>query len=136
MAYSLTQFQNVVGSEPLSVLDNNIATLSAAAPISCAVSGTNALTLTQNAAGLVPSSVLTAYTQNQLFNGIASATNTGATTATIGVVGALNVYKDTAAGPVALTGGEIVIGCAFSLRYDSALNTGAGGFHLISSTQS
>ena len=37
-------------------------------------------------------------------------------------------------GPVVLSGGEIVINNAISLRYDAALNSGAGGFHLTSST--
>ena len=61
-------------------------------------------------------------------------TNTGPVTATVGSVGFLNVYKDTPGGPALLTGGEIVALNAFSLRYDPALNTGAGGFHLTSST--
>ena len=133
MAYSLTQFENNL-TNPLQALDVNIQTLSAAAPISCGVAGTNTLTLTQNAAGMVPSSTLAVYTQNQVFNGIAAVTNSGPVTATVGSIGALNVYKDGGAGPVLLTGNEIVALCAFSLRYDSALNSGAGGFHLISTT--
>lgn len=136
MAFSLTQFANSPGPEQLAALDNNVATLSAAAPISCAVAGTNTLTLTPNSAGLVPSTTLVAYTQNQTFTGIASATNTGSVTAAAGALAALNVYKDTIAGPALLSGGEIVQLNAIGLRYDSALNTGAGGFHLTSSTAS
>jgi hypothetical protein len=134
MAFSLTQFQNSAGPDQLSALDNNIVTLSAAAPISCSIAGTNTLTLTPNAAGLVPSSTLSGYTQNQLFTGIAPSTNTSSVTATVGSIGPLNVYKDTLAGPALLTGTEIVALTAISLRYDSALNSGAGGFHLTSST--
>jgi hypothetical protein len=137
MAYSLTTFQNSAGPDSLAALDNNIATVSGAAPISCSIAGTNALTLTPNAAGLVPSSTLTAYTNGQVFSGIAASTNTGPVTATVGAIGVLNVYKDTSAGPVALVGGsnpEIVALTAISLRYDSTLNSGAGGFHLISNT--
>lgn len=133
MAFSLTQFQNNLINQ-LPALDNNITTLSAAAPIPCVVAGTNALTLTQNAAGLVPSSALTSYTQNQLFTGVAAATNTGAVTATVGSIGVLNVYKDTISGPVLLSGGELILGNAFSLMYDATLNTGAGGFHIITTT--
>ena len=135
MSYSITQFQNSPGPDQLSALDNNFSTLSAADTISCAIAGTNTLTLTQNAAGLVPSSTLSAYTNYMLFTGIASATNTGAVTATVGSIGALNVYKDTPSGPALLTGNEIVVTNAISLRYDSALNSGAGGFHLIASTE-
>ena len=134
MSFSLTQFQNSPGPDQLSALDNNITTLSAAAPISCGVSGTNTLTLTPNAAGLVPSATLAVYTQNMVFSGIAVGTNTGPVTATVGSLGALSVYKDTPGGPVVLTGNEIVALNAISLRYDSALNSGAGGFHLTSST--
>ena len=134
MAYSLTQFQNSAGPDQLSALDNNFVTIGAQAPIPCGVAGTNTLTLTQNATGVVPTTTITAYTSNMAFSGVASATNTGAVTATVGTVGALNVYKDTVSGPAALSGGEIVAGNAFTLLYDATLNTGAGGFHLITST--
>jgi hypothetical protein len=135
MAYSLTQFENNLQNS-LVALDNNILTLSAAAPISCNVAGTNTLTLTQNGVGEVPSSPITAYTTNMSFSGIASGTNTGPVTAQVGSVGIVSVYKDGAGGPVALTGSEIVLGNAFTLRFDAALNSGAGGFHLISNTAS
>lgn len=134
MAYSITQFQNSAGPDQLSALDNNFTTFGALVPIPCGIAGTNTLTLTQNAAGLVPTPAISAYTTDMVFAGIAASTNTGSVTATVGSVGAVNVYKDTASGPALLTGGEIVALNAISLRYDAALNTGAGGFHLISST--
>jgi hypothetical protein len=135
MAFSLTQFANSPGPDQLSALDNNFTTLSAADTIACAISGTNTLTFTQNAAGVVPSQTISAYTNYMLFVGVATGTNTGPVTATVGTVGALNVYKDGPAGPVFLSGQEIVTNNAISLRYDSSLNSGAGGFHLTSSTQ-
>lgn len=133
MSYSITQFENNSQNQ-LSGLDNNFTTFGALVPIPCLVAGTNTLTLTQSAAGMVPTPALTAYTTNVMFTGIAAATNTGPVTATVGSLGALPVYKDTAAGPVALTGNEIIALCAFSLRYDAALNGGGGGFHLNSTT--
>jgi len=133
MAYSITQFENNL-TNPLSALDNNFTTFGALVPIPCSVAGTNTLTLTQNAAGLVPTPTIAAYSSNMLFTGVAAATNTGAVTANVGSVGALPVYKDTQSGPVALTGNEIIAGCAFSLFYDAALNSGNGGFHLRSTT--
>ncbi len=136
MAYSLTQFANSPGPDQLAALDNNFVTLSVADPISCVIAGTNTLTLTQNAAGLVPSTTIAAYSQNLLFTGIATATNTNAVTAAAGSLPALNVYKDSSAGPVLLSGNEIILNNAISLLYDGALNSGAGGFHLISSTAS
>ena len=133
MAFSITQFQaNLQNS--LQALDNNFATVSAAAPISCSIAGTNTLALTQSAAGLVPTVAIAAYTQGMLFVGVAASTNTGAVTAAVGSLSALNVYKDTPSGPALLTGGEIIAANAISLLYDSALNSGAGGFHLTSST--
>jgi hypothetical protein len=133
MAYSITQFENNL-TNPLAGLDNNFTTFGALVPIPCGMSGTNALVLTQNAVGVVPTPTISGYSSLMLFTGIAAGTNSTSVTATVGSTGVLNVYKDTAAGPALLTGNEIVTGCAFSLQYDAALNSGAGGFHLISST--
>ena len=72
------------------------------------------------------------YANYAVFSGVAAATNTGGTTVAVNSLSALTVYKDTVAGPVALSGGEIVAGNVLYLIYDSALNTGAGGFHLNS----
>ncbi len=112
-------------------LDDNLALVSAQAPIPCSVSGTNDLTLTQKANVYT----VTAYTNNMQLSGVASATNGGAMTARLGALGIFNVYKDTIAGPATLSGGEVVIGNAFTLLYDATLNTGAGGWHLFTGTQ-
>jgi hypothetical protein len=133
MSYSLSQFENDLQNS-LTALDNNFTTFGALTPIPCTLTGTNTIVLTQNAAGVVPSVVLSAYTTNVLFTGIAAATNTGPATAAAGTLPALPVYKDGASGPVPLTGGEIVAANAVSFRYDVALNSGGGGFHLTSST--
>lgn len=135
MAYSITQFQNNA-TNPLAALDNNFTTFGALVPIPCGIAGTNTLTLTQNATGLVPTPTIQGYSTDMLFSGVAVSTNTGPVTATVGSTGVLNVYKDTSTGPVLLSGGEIVAANAISLRYDAALNTGAGGFHLTSNTSS
>lgn len=94
----------------------------------CTAAGTNSITLALNA----NVSAITSYANYQRFSAVAAATNTGATQARVGALALLNVYRDSPAGPVALLGGEIVVGCAFTLIYDSALNTGSGGFHLVS----
>jgi hypothetical protein len=133
MAYSITQFENNL-TNSLVGLDNNFTTFGALVPIPCGVAGTNTLTLTQNAVGMVPTPTISAYSTNMFFTGIAAATNTGPVQANVGSTGLLNIYKDSPAGPVLLTGGEIVGNCAFSLRYDAALNSGGGGFHLTSTT--
>lgn len=92
--------------------------------------GTNAITLTL----LTNVPTISAYANYMTFTGIAAATNTSAATAQVGSLAALNIYKDTPGGPVVLSGGEIRQNCTFALRYDSALNSGSGGFHLIAQT--
>lgn len=111
-------------------LDENWSLVSAQAPIPCTASGTNTIVLTQKSDVYA----VTAYTNNMQFSAVAVASNNGAVTARLGSLDALNVYKDSSVGPVALVGGEIIIGCAFTLMYDAALNSGNGGFHLFSNT--
>lgn len=107
-------------------LDQNFAALGALTTIPCTVSGTNALALTP----LANTPTVSGYANYQAFSCVASATNTGATTAAVGSLAALSVYKDKSTGPTALAGGEIVNHNLITLTYDSALNSGAGGFHL------
>lgn len=95
----------------------------------CVVSGTNTLVMTPITTPTIGTPPMALQAQLRV-SGIAAATNSGATTANVGAFGALNVYKDGAGGPVALTGGEIHIGNYFVLSYDAALNAGAGGWHL------
>lgn len=117
-------------SAPLMVdLDDNFAALGALTAIPCTASGTNTIVLTPEA----NTPTISAYANYQPFSFIAPATNTGAATARFSGLASLSIYKDTASGPVALVGGEIVTGNAVSLIYDSALNSGAGGFHVRSS---
>ena len=111
-------------------LDLNFAALGAIAPIPCAVVGTNALVLTPAA----NTPTIGAYNQNHTYCGVASSNNSAATTAQVGSLPALPVYKDTIAGPIALTGLEIITNNAIYLTYDVALNSGNGGFHLQSGT--
>lgn len=133
MSFTLTTFaaaSTATGAQ----LDQNLQLLGAVAPMPCVFSGTNTLTLTQQTSGgsgVATTIAITAYQTGMQFCGIAAATNTGATTATVGSIGTLIVYKPSPTGPVVLAGGEIVIGCAITLLYDAALNSGAGGFHLI-----
>src|SRR5216684_3366170 len=133
MAYSITQFENNL-TNSLVALDNNFTTFGALVPIPCTISGTNTLTLTPNAGGLVPTPTISAYTTGMLFTGIAITSNTGPVIATVGSIGTRQVYKDTLIGPSLLSGTEIVGNCAIALFYDAALNLGAGGFHLIATT--
>ncbi len=108
-------------------LDQNFEAVGLLGVIPCAVLGTNTLTLTP-AAQATPT--VGAYQNYMVFSGIAAHANTGAVTAAVAGLAALGVYKDTGAGPAALAGGEIQPGNLILLLYDTALNAGAGGFHL------
>lgn len=92
----------------------------------CTIAGTNSLTLTS----ATTNPTVAAYTNYLQFSGIAVSDNTGAATAAVGALAALSIYKDGINGPVVLSGGEMQAGSLLILTYDSALNSGAGGFHL------
>jgi hypothetical protein len=109
-------------------LDGDLAALGALTPIPCVAAGTNTITLIPDA----NTPTVTAYASFTQFTAVAAGTNTGPVTAQVGSLASLSVYKDTADGPVPLTGGEIVLNTKLWLMYDPALNSGAGGFHLIS----
>lgn len=109
-------------------LDADFAAVALLATIPCTVAGTNTLLLAPLVTPATPT--VPAYQNYMVFSGVAANTNTGATTAQVAGLAALSVYKDTGAGPVALTGGEITAKNLILLLYDSTLNSGAGGFHL------
>lgn len=108
--------------------DDDFAALGALTPIPCSITGTDALALTP----LTDTPTVPAYANYGIFTGIAAGDNTGPATAQVGALAAVNIYKDTGAGPVVLDAGDIKAGNALAFLYDSSLNTGAGGVHLIS----
>lgn len=113
-------------------LDENFTTLGYSVVITCSISGTNALTLTP--VSYTPT--VASYADYQLFAGVyVAAANTGATTAQVVGLPALPVYKQGSAGPIALVGSELIFANMALLQYDSNLNSGAGGFHLINPAQ-
>lgn len=121
-----TTFGNLTQDSTVS-LDTNFTTLSNLVPIPCTVVGTNTLVLTS----VANAAAISAYQQNMTLIGIVASTSSGAVTAALGALAALPVYIDTQFGPAALTGGELVQNTAFALRFDQALNSGGGGFHLL-----
>lgn len=71
---------------------------------------------TANAITLTPQTSINAYTNGMLYQFVASATNTGATTVNVSGVGATNVVKGSARS--ALSGSEIISGGTFNIYYD------------------
>lgn len=112
---------------PLSDLDTMFNAAGALTVIPCSATGTNALSLSP----LANTPTIGGYFNYQLFSGVCAGANTGAATAAAGGLEALNIYKDIGSGPVALSGGELQTGNAFILMFDSALDSGAGGYHLF-----
>jgi hypothetical protein len=64
----------------------------------------------------------------QIINYISTSTNTAASTINPSGFGAVQIVRDSATGPAALTGGELVATNAVSLQYDAT----AGTFHILS----
>jgi len=112
-------------------LDENFNALGVLVPIPCVVAGTNTVTMTP---ATTNTPTVLAYSNYRLFSGVVATSNTGAVTIQVGSLAALNAYKDSPAGPIALSGGELRAGNAFTAEYDSALNSGVGGFHIWSTT--
>lgn len=129
MAFTVTfaALSNATGAN----LDANFNQVGKIGAIPCSVSGSNAVTLTP-IAGQTPT--ISAYATGLQFAGIVATTNTTATTLRVNALAALNCYKDTVTGPAALSGGELISGNAFTAVYDAALNSGAGGWHIYTST--
>lgn len=111
-------------------LDDDFSVVGKLGTLPCTITGTDTLALTLSSTN----PTISAYANYLRFSGIAAGDNTTAVTAQVGSLGTLSVYKDTSSGPVVLTGGEIQEDNYIELVYDSALNSGSGGFHLVSST--
>ena len=129
MAATITLFaNNAAPTGPQ--LDNTFAAYTPLTTIPCIVSGTNSITLAPLSGSASATPSITAYQNYMLFSGVVAISNSAATTMQVGSLALLKAYKDTALGPVQLTGLELIAGCAFTAMYDSALDSGAGGFHV------
>jgi len=131
-------FSTVFGVLPSATgaeLDVNFNQAGLLGSIPCTVSGTNALVLTPYTVPTVGTPPLTLQPLLRV-SCYASGTNTTGVTADVAGTGNLIVYKDTSAGPVVLTGSEIVQGNYVVLTYDATLTAGAGGWHLENSLTS
>lgn len=76
-----------------------------------------------------------AYATGQEFEFVAPATNPVGANIAVGSLASLPAYRDTpAVGPIGLIGDEISQGNLIRAIYDAALNSGAGGFHILPAT--
>lgn len=109
-------------------LDQNFNALGALTPIPCAVAGANAITLTPTPTTATPA--VLSYQNYMPFTGVVGAPNSTSVTFQVGSLPALNGYIDTNAGPRQLAANDLVQNNLFAAIYDSALGSGAGGFHV------
>ena len=122
-----TVFANLTaGNQPASLLDTMFNIGGNQGNIPCTASGTNAITLTPNVNFFLPAS----YQNYQMVSFAAVATSTGAVTVRIGALAFVNLYNPNG---VQSSTNDITIGTVYIAIYNSALNTGAGGFQIISS---
>lgn len=116
--------QNPTGPQ----LDGDLSQLAQMGWTGCTVSGSpNTVILTTDPNKPVPS-LLQNY---QAYFFIPISTNTANVTIQVNSFSPLPVYKDNAAGPNVLGGGEIVQNCAYVAVFDQTLNAGGGGFHIF-----
>jgi hypothetical protein len=113
----------------LAQLDNDFNAVGAMAVTACTASGTNSISLTP----ITNQPTVTAYANYQMFSFVAIGNSTGSITMQVNSLGILNFYlQDTVT-----QGGsaDLISGVLYVVAYNSALNTGAGGFQLISPTR-
>ena len=94
--------------------------------VPCTASGTNAVTLTPVASTVTVSG----YTDKDQYTFDAPATSTGVMTMQVGVLGLLKLFK--AGGTTQATAGDVVLVQFYQVAYQATLDTGAGGFVIVS----
>src|SRR5215469_12684216 len=120
-------------SAQMAWLDSNFNAVAATGLIPCTASGTNSIVLTP----LANTVTVSAYTISGLplaFSFVASGTSTGAISAQVGALASLPVYLP---GGVLQAGANAVLAAGnYVIAYNAALNSGGGGFAIISALSS
>jgi hypothetical protein len=122
MALPFTFATLPAGLTPAADLDTNFAAVASLGVIPCTATGTNSLTLTP----IANTPNVQAYVGFQLFGFVAPATSTGAVTIAVSALSATNVYL-----PNGVTQANVVAGVYYIVQFNTALNSGAGGFQMI-----
>lgn len=115
------------GNVPASYLDANFNAVGAMAITQCTASGTNSITLTP----ITNQPAVPAYANYQLFSFVPANSPTGSVSIQVGSLSSLPLYLQngsTQAGSGAFSTTQLLI-----IAYNSALNSGAGGFQIVSS---
>lgn len=121
-------FPNIFANETnpvMSELDANFNFAAALGAAPCTASGTNAITMTPTS----KSAQVAAYQNYALYSFVAANTSTGSVTAAIFGLSSLNVYWPDG---TQVGNGGIVVDRLYVVSYNSALNSNAGGFIIVS----
>jgi hypothetical protein len=116
------------GNVLASGLDSNFNAVGALGTIPCTTSGTNAITLSPS--GSVPT--VSSYVTFQLFSFIAAATTTGSVTIQVNALTFLPLFLSD--GVTQAGSGTLLSGSFYVIAFNQALNTGVGGFQIITPT--
>jgi hypothetical protein len=120
-----TIFANLpAGNAPASYLDTNFNEVGAMGVTACTASGTNAISLTP----LSNQTAVNSYGNYQIFSFVAAGSSTSGISVNVNGVGTLGLYwpDGTQAGAQGL-----IAGVYYQIAYNSALNSGAGGFAVV-----
>ncbi len=110
----------------MSELDGTFNAVAALGIVPCTASGTNIITLTPNA----NTPTISAYANYLQFSFVVVNTTTGAVTLKVGSLAALNVYLPD--GTTQAANGTLQINFLYVVAFNSALNSGGGGFVIVS----
>lgn len=110
------------GLQNLSLWDQSLADMGNLGMIPCAATGSNAVTLTPMASAFAPN-ISSPPQQLQNFTFVAAATSTGSVT-----INGLKLYKED--GVTQAGANDLLINVLYGIVYNSALNTGAGGYQI------
>lgn len=110
-------------------LDNNFAAVAAMAVWNASATGTNSIALTTTA----NQPAVSAYTDRQRFQFVGPNNSTGAITIAINSLAALPLYLITG---TQANSGDVASGTPYEIIYLAALNSGGGGFQVVSAVPS
>lgn len=113
------------GNNPGADLDTNFNAVAAMAVLQCSATGTNAITLSQNSG----QPAVTSYTNYLLVSFVAAAQSSSSVTANLNGIGSINVYRVDGSPANA---GDFIASGFYIMAYNSGLNSGTGGFQIVS----
>lgn len=122
---AFTSVTSATGAE----LDANFDAVAKLGIIPGVLTGTNTITHTPTT-GITPT--ISAYSDYLRVAGIVANLNTTGVTLQVGALAAKTVFFGDASGPAVLSGSELIPDNMATFAYDSALDSGAGGWHLVS----